>query len=153
MTDRPILFLDVDGVLNCFDESRGKLIHEGTANHACVPYEMDLRLELLNLSFDIVWATAWFGSAHSAFREHLHLPEEPWPYLKWNQYKLTEILKYAGSRPWAWADDDISFELDGLGWDADRMLPDNAYLLQVEPNRGLTDEDTHSLLKFAMGFK
>jgi hypothetical protein len=148
MAQKPFLFLDVDGVLNCFDESKGTWINEG-ADRACVPPDMDLRIELLAQSFEIVWATAWFGSAHAAFGEHLRLPNEPWDYLRWNQYKLTEIVKYAKGRPWAWADDDIDFELKWLGWNEDTHLPDDTFLLRVNPNVGLTNADTHDLLKFA----
>ena len=150
MSDKPILFLDVDGVLNCFDESKGVLIHPETPNRACVPHGTDLRLSQLALNFEIVWATAWFGAAHRAFKEHLGLPEQPWEFLRWNQYKLTEILKFAGNRPWAWADDDIQYELNGLGWiPPERFLPDNSLLVGVEPNTGLSDDDVNSLLDFA----
>lgn len=154
MSDKPILFLDVDGVLNIFDEdkSTGVLINGHTPQRAYVPHGMKERIKLLSDNFDIVWATAWFGQAHAAFREHLELPDQSWPHLEWRMFKITEILKYAGIHPWAWVDDDIKFELDDLGWDIDRHIPDNAFLCQVDPNRGLTDDDLYSLLIFAKGY-
>ena len=148
MAQKPILFLDVDGVLNCFDEANGTLIHEGSPERACVPWQMSDKLKVLNDRFDIVWATAWFGSANAAFKEFLPI-KEAYPFLQWRQHKLTEILKYANGRPWAWADDDIQFELDDLGWDRDRMIPDNAFLLDVAPNVGLGWKDVTALVMFA----
>ena len=145
--DKPLLFLDVDGVLNVFDES-GTPTQMPNGFPVWIPEGTSLRLELLAQKFDIVWATAWMGSAHPAFKEVLDLPDH-WPHISWTQLKLTEIIKWAGDRPWAWVDDDIQFELDYLGWDRDRMIPDNVLLKDIDPNVGLTDQDTHDLLKFA----
>lgn len=158
---KPLLFLDVDGVLNCFSDKNGEwfdvpfispfdLSKEPTIDmKVCIPLGTQERIAKLLDHFEIVWCTAWFGAAHGAFKKALGLPDESWPYVNWNQYKLPELIKFAHGRSWAFVDDDIQFELNGLGWDVDRHIPDNGLLVDVNPNYGLSDEHVTALVKFA----
>lgn len=147
MAEKPILFLDVDGVLNVFDES-GSPTQTPNGFPVWIPEGTKERLKILAEYFEMIWCTAWMGTAHVAFKEVLDLTDH-WDYVSWTQYKLTEIIKTAGNRPWAWVDDDIQFELDDLGWNPDRMLPDNVLLQSINPNIGLCDADLHELILFA----
>jgi hypothetical protein len=150
MAEKPLLFLDVDGVINVPGaDDEGEYVQTGNGFPAWIPYGTKERVHGLMKHFDIVWATAWFGAAHGAFKEVLDLPEESWPYIAWTNLKLPWIIKYAGDRPWAWADDDIQFELDDMGWDRDRMLPSNTLLQDIDEKVGLSDSDVHELIYWA----
>lgn len=150
MPDKPFLFLDVDGVLNCFDETGDHCTVYQQANGfpVWIPNGTEARLKALDKYFEIVWATAWMGTAHGAFKDILNLPDF-WPHISWSSYKLPEIIRWAGERPWAWIDDDIEFELKHLGWDRDRMILDNVLLQDINPNLGLSDGDVHELIYWA----
>lgn len=141
---KPLLFMDVDGVLNCFRDD-GEMFNAGTADWCCVPPGTQDRLKILVKHFDPVWATAWFGRAN-VLREPLNLGPKPWPHIEWNQFKLTEILKFAKDRPWAWVDDDANFELDELGWTT-LMVP--GLVVEPDPNFGLNDQHVEQLVQYA----
>ena len=151
MSERPILFLDVDGVLAVYGlKAEGEPLLVDRANvdfPVTVAYGLAPRVQRLSEAFEVVWSTAWFGAAHGAFRRHLGLPSESWPYLPWNQHKLTEIVKRAGERSWAWVDDDAHYELRDLGWEAGRHF--DGLIVQPDPSIGLTDAHVDELLAFA----
>lgn len=158
MKNKPLLFLDVDGVLNCLaiEEPEGSTrlssagLYGSTTEVIC-PAGTKERLERLLEHYDPVWATAWLGTAHGYFRGHLCLSEFPWPYIQYAGYKITEIIKYAEGKPFVWVDDFAEYELDQLGWlnDIQRYWPDNAYYLAPDPQVGLTDEQVDRLIEFA----
>jgi hypothetical protein len=144
---RPVLFLDVDGVLNCLNATVPvEHIHPGTGFQAFVPEGTRERLALLTEHYEPVWSTAWMSSAHGPFREHLGLPDRAWPYVQWAEYKLPAMLRYAGPRPWAWVDDDAEWEIKALGW-TEAMVP--GLVVVPDPRVGLTDEHVRELLIYA----
>lgn len=144
MSKRPILFLDVDGVLNCLSATVPvEHINPGTGFEAYVPAGTRERLTLLAEHYEPVWATAWMSSAHAPFRQHLQLPVSAWPYVRWAEYKLPAMLRYAGGRPWAWIDDDAEWEIKALGW-TEAMVP--GLVIVPDPRVGLTGEHVRELL-------
>lgn len=166
---KPFLFLDVDGVLNChayvnienFDELT-VIDNSGQPEHVVVPKYTKQRIGWLSKYFDIVWATAWVGAAHTAFKEHLDLPVDSWPHLDWDRLKIVEILKYAGDRAWAWVDDIAAWELQQMGWNnhddwddhgihkrPNRYFQDNTLIIAPSGKYGLTDSHVYELIRFA----
>jgi hypothetical protein len=173
---RPILFLDVDGVLNCqhvehhpvltalprlpADPRRQQdLMEEYGAEDpaefdgmtreraAHVPVGTRERLAKILPFFEPVWATFWFSDAHPVLEAHLGLPEEPWPYLAFlGDWKLPAIIEYAAGRPWAWVDDDATFEQRR---NPDVVIPANALIVQPHVFIGLTDAHVDELLAFS----
>lgn len=141
MRERPLLFLDVDGVLNALGGGHPRVILDGCP--CDVPEGTKERVARLAEAFDVVWATAWFERAHTAWRHVLDLPAESWPYLPWNRYKLTDILRYAKERPWAWVDDDAEWELRQLGWDRSMVT---GTIVAPDPLIGLTDQHVTDLV-------
>lgn len=148
-TERPLLFVDVDGVLNVLgwrgpDYENLRVAVGGTP--CIVPPGTRARMERLLAVYDPVWATAWLGRAHSAWHEVLDLHTTPWPYVSYVGLKLPEIIRYATGRRWAWIDDDAYWELQQLGWTADHV---EGYIPFVDGRDGLTDELVDSLLEYA----
>lgn len=144
---RPLLYLDVDGVINCVEATVPvDHIHPGTSSEAFVPVGTAERLERLLRVYEPVWSTAWLGTAHDCFQSHLGLPTASWPFLSYDRFKILAILRHARGRPWAWVDDDANYELRALNWfpHYDRMLEG----LIITPDRhvGLTDEHVEELL-------
>lgn len=143
----PILFLDVDGVLNVLGHREYEMVTSGGGATWSPPGTRERVGRLLEW-YDLVWATAWRGAANPHFRTYLGLGE--CPYLNWQQYKLPEIVRFSVERPWAWVDDDSEFELRHLGiaW---RSFEDSPSTRIVTPHSsvGLTDEHVDALIDFA----
>lgn len=143
--ERPLLFLDVDGVLNTMNPDHEPVILDGT--HCWVPPGTRERVHRLIEVYDPVWCTAWLGRAHSAWRAFLELDPIPWPYVNYAQYKLVELIRMAGERRWAYVDDDaFTHELGGLGWTRDML---DGLVICPDHNTGLTDEHVEQLLAYA----
>ena len=143
---KPLLFLDVDGVLNVYNHP-DRVEVRTSYGLSYIPAGTRDRVHSLMDAFDIVWATAWRGTAHPHHRDVLGLPGQSWPYVDYRDKKLTEILKIARGRPWAFVDDDAEWELDGLH-PAFATL-DHTLILAPDWRIGLTDEHVEQLLRFA----
>lgn len=173
MSARPLLALDVDGVLNvaCSPSvARGRGL---VRDEIKVPTPWSdgrwvrLRLHLdpthgpallalaANLGVELAWATTWNHQANEVIAPRVGLPElpvieVPAPTgdlaLTPHHWKRDAILAYAGDRPLAWLDDDL--RLVDQGW-ADRRTSGGAptLLLPTNADVGLRDEhlaDVHS---------
>lgn len=146
MDERPLLYLDVDGVLNCLD---GGHPADETADGfpVWIPVGTNQRVALLLEVFEPVWATAWLGRAHSEWKPLLGLTGGfPWPYVYYSSLKLPEIIKHAKGRPFVWIDDDADWELRELGWD--RSMVDGL-VLAPDHRTGLTDQHVEEALDYA----
>lgn len=148
---KPLLFLDVDGVINALDKSLdGEMIERKGFKIRFQPWLRECLLRL-HEHFEVVWCTTWEEEAESCFAEVLGLPGTR-PYVNWRQRmhdnrKLPHLLEYAGNRPFAWLDDMATMEFEELGYRPDAFRPN---LIVVPDDKvGLTPAHTDQLIAFA----
>jgi hypothetical protein len=151
---RPLLFVDVDGVLSLFgfDEAPGPMHLVDGVPH-CLPSAGGRRLGRLAERFELVWATGWEEKANEYLPRLLELPFRELPYLTFDgramfgtaHWKLDAIERYAGNRPLAWIDDSIDEEC--LEWARRREAP--TLIVQTESAVGITDEHVEELERWA----
>ena len=157
-TTKPILFVDVDGVLSLFGftpdirELPGPLHWIDGVAH-CIPDNVGPRLARLHPSFELVWATGWEERANEHLPYLLNLPFDELPCLHFDgravfgsaHWKLDAIEEYAGERPAAWIDDNI--DADCRAWADGRDAP--TLLVETRPAIGITEEHVEELLSWA----
>jgi hypothetical protein len=157
-TRKPILFVDVDGVISVFGFSpdAGRLpgpFHwiDGVAH--CIPLDVGERLIRLSSRFELVWATGWEEKANEYLPYILDLPLRELPCLMFQgqavfgsaHWKLDAINDYAGDRPAAWIDDNID---DACRyWATARGAP--TLLVETKSAVGITNEHVDELLAWA----
>ncbi len=157
MTQKPILFLDVDGVISLFgfspdDDIPGRFHWIDGIGH-CIPEACGPRLGLLEERYELVWATGWEEKANEYLPFILGLPFRDLPVLSFDgrvafgaaHWKLDAIQEYAGNRPAAWIDDNLD-ETCRL-WARRRSAP--TLLVETTPESGMTDEHVALLLEWA----
>jgi len=155
---RPILFVDVDGVISLFGFTPGEgqlpgPLHwiDGVAH--CIPEDVGARLVTLAERFDLVWATGWEERANEHLPYILKLPFRDLPCLYFDgravfgsaHWKVDAIHEYARERPAAWIDDNLDETC--VAWADDRAAP--TLLVETAPSVGLTDEHVADLLRWA----
>ncbi len=158
LTDRPILFVDVDGVISLFGfapnaEHMPGPLHwiDGVAH--CIPPDVGQRLRTLAETFDLIWATGWEERANEFLMPLLGLAARELPTLTFDgravfgtaHWKVDAIDEYAGGRPAAWIDDNIDETC--LAWANERAAP--TLIVETAPSEGLTDEHVAQLLRWA----
>lgn len=152
--DRPILFVDIDGVLNPF----GGQCPPGFEEHALFPQDDEpIRVNsshsawLLELShsFDLVWATGWNAADRETLRTVLTLPAfrgaasmPPVPFEP--AEKVKGVKEIAGERPCAWIDDVITPE--AKKWAAQRIQP--TLLIHTNSHEGLQRNHVDQLIRW-----
>jgi HAD domain in Swiss Army Knife RNA repair proteins len=151
---RPILFVDVDGVLSLFgwDHPPGPLHLVDGIPH-CLPKAAGERLSRLSETFELVWATGWEEKANEYLPHLLELPFRDLPYLTFDgravfgtaHWKVDAIDRHAGDRPAAWIDDSIDDEC--RAWASHREAP--TLIVQTDSAIGITDEHVEELERFA----
>lgn len=169
---KPFLLLDVDGPLNPFrsaiDPPTGYTLHQ--LRPACwldqhphllaedvddlpVHLNPDHGAELLDLPFELVWATTWGADANAYIGPRIGLPSLP--VITWTApdaypadgtyFKTHDIVRLAAGRPFAWVDDQIGpADRDYVR----RYHPAPALLLEVDPAVGLGLGDFESLAQW-----
>jgi hypothetical protein len=154
---RPLLFVDVDGVLSLFgwETAAGPPgpFHwiDGIAH--CIPPAGGERLVRLADRYELVWATGWEEKANEYLPRILELPFGELPFLTFDgrvaagaaHWKLEAIEAHAGDRPAAWIDDHLDDEC--RVWASSRSAP--TLLVEASPAVGLTEELTDELLAWA----
>jgi hypothetical protein len=156
MPDRPILFLDVDGVISLFgfppDRPPPGAYHSIDGIIHCIGDSAAGLLARLADRFDLVWATGWEEKANE-YLPHLLGLDRDLPVLNFDgravfgsaHWKLAAIDDYAGDRPAAWVDDFLDDEC--RAWAERREAP--TLLIEAESSTGLTGEHVERLLRWA----
>lgn len=151
-TSRPVLFVDVDGVISVFGFADGApppgRFHNVDGTVHCIREACGGHFRRLAAHFELVWATGWEERANE------HLPwilglEGEWPTLSFDErpvwgtahWKLAPIDRYARGRPAAWIDDSLSDEC--YEWAERRSEP--TLLVHTDPAVGITPEQVDLL--------
>jgi hypothetical protein len=139
---RPLLLVDVDGVLSVYGGATDGLIATLVDG---IPHWLSPRaagaLAQLTEAFECVWCTGWKDRADHYLPHLLGLPRG-WPYISFpkgeaKHWKLPGIDAYAGpERPLAWIDD--AHDAACHEWAQRRTGP--TLLVSVEPAVGLLPE-------------
>jgi hypothetical protein len=154
--DRPILAIDVDGVISLFgfeeppasNLARFELI-DGMVH--CISLLAGDRLRRLGEHYDLVWATGWEEKANDYMPNVLGMPELP--YLTFRgaarfgsaHWKLSPLERYGKGRALAWIDD--SFDESCYEWARKRREP--TLLVPTESDLGLEEAQTEALIAWA----
>jgi hypothetical protein len=154
--NRPILFVDVDGVISLFGfNPSGKpdgAFHSIDGIIHLIGAEAAGRLARLADAYELVWATGWEEKANEYLVHILALPGDL-PVLTFDgravfgssHWKLDAIDDYASGRPAAWIDDNLDDRAER--WAAGRAEP--TLLVRTESAAGITDEHVNRLLAWA----
>lgn len=158
MATKPILAVDVDGVISLFgfdeppprDEARYELI-DGMLH--CISLRAGGRLGRLVEHYDLIWATGWEDKANFYLPQMLGMAELP--YLTFGgaarfgsaHWKLGPLDEYARGRAVAWIDD--NFDDSCYRWARERV--EETLLVPTDPTIGLQDAETEALLAWARG--
>jgi hypothetical protein len=157
LPEKPLLLVDVDGVISLFgfdpaNRPAGAFeMVDGIAHYLSATAGEQLRT--LAGSFDLVWCTGWEEKANEYLPRALGLPG-PLPYLSFDHavgranthWKLDAIDAYAGpDRPLAWIDDALVPEC--AAWAAARPGP--TLLVHTDPAVGITADHVNELLAWA----
>jgi hypothetical protein len=153
MPSRPILAVDVDGVISLFGyeeapppaEARYELV-DGMIH--CISLRAGERLRRLAEHFDLIWATGWEDKAN--YYLPLMLGLEELPYLSFDgaarfgsaHWKLGPLDQYGRGRALAWIDDNLDESC--YQWARDRAEP--TLLVPTDAPRGLQEAETEALL-------
>lgn len=156
---KPLLFLDVDGVLDRFAERSGTVDIPGRVKTPCITANGwrtvflseaadPNRMRLLAGSFDLVWATTMEEHANTMVSPIMGLGELPFVTegVTHEGSKVPSILDYADDRPFAWVDDDV------LPWEVSDVTSGNAapvLVISPDPQVGLTGAIVTQLLAWA----
>jgi hypothetical protein len=156
MSSKPILAVDVDGVISLFgfDEPPDRAIArfelvDGMVH--CISTAAGERLQRLSELYDLVWATGWEDRANDSLAPLLGLPELP--FLSFDgaarfgsaHWKLGPLDEYGGDRALAWIDD--SFDESCVDWANGRDAP--TLLVPTESPYGLEEAQTETLITWA----
>jgi HAD domain in Swiss Army Knife RNA repair proteins len=173
MDSRPLLMVDIDGVVSLFgapDASPGREMPtappaggaiEG-AFHSIegIPHFLSstaaAHLLALAALFELVWASGWEEKANEHLPHLLGLPRSL-PFLRFARggggrgtqahWKLESVEAYAGDRPLAWVDD--AFNPACHAWAQARREP--TLLVTTRPEQGLTSREAELLVRWAQG--
>ena len=163
MSERPILAVDVDGVISLFgfDEApersvaRMELI-DGSIH--CISLAAGARLNRLAEHYDLIWATGWEDRANFSLPRLLGIPEMH--HLTFGgtarfgtaHWKLDALETYGRGRPLAWIDD--SFDESCYEWARGRQRAgDPTLLVPTESHLGIEEVQVEALIGWAQGFE
>ncbi len=153
-TDKPLLFVDIDGVLSVFGfcpgtRPAGRWIDVDGVWHL-ISAEASGHLLALARAFDLVWCSGWEDKADEHLVRVIDLPVRP-PFLTFPvptgtaHWKLSTVERYAGDRAMAWIDD--GFDDSCHAWAEARTAP--TLLVATDPAVGLDGAGAARLERFA----
>ncbi|MFB4298900.1 HAD domain-containing protein [Actinomadura sp. NTSP31] len=160
---RPLLYLDIDGVLNPEAPRDPARFHEHAIGRLTVRINREHGdwLRELAAHYDLTWATTWEEHANEHIGPLLGLP--PLPHVAFSAYephpddphtpllqiplmrKWAPILRHADGRPFAWVDDIIPWTIRRQAFLYRRAVK----LVPVRPDEGLTRRHISRLLQFS----
>jgi hypothetical protein len=152
--EKPLLFVDIDGVLSVFgflpgQRPDGTWIDVDGVWHL-ISATASTHLLALADAFDLVWCSGWEDKADEHLVRVLGLPVRP-PFLTFPvptgtaHWKLSTVERYARDRPMAWIDD--GFDDSCHAWAAARRAP--TLLVPTDPATGLDEVCVARLERFA----
>jgi hypothetical protein len=157
---RPLLLIDVDGVISLFgfdpkQPPAGSFVLVDGIPHL-ISATAGAHLRLLSSAFELAWCTGWEEKADEYLPPLLGL-SSPLPHLTLgapgagqDHWKLAAIDAYAGpERPLAWIDDGHDGACEA--WGAQRPGP--TLLVSTDPATGLTEAQAAELLAWAGGLR
>ena len=145
MPSKPLLLVDVDGVLNPWAAKR---CPDGFTEHFFPPHEEPARLNPLHgvwlrrlgRVYDMAWATGWGDEANELLPPILGIAEMPvvrFPAVPFEPAeKVPAVAAYSGERAVAWIDDALG--QDAWLWYLERQFP--TLLVPIDPAIGLTED-------------
>jgi hypothetical protein len=156
VTEKPLLLVDVDGVISLFGFDRFRppagtfLLVDGIPH--LISQTAGEHLRELSTAFELAWCTGWEEKADEYLPSVLGL-EAPIPHLtlakpaeRNGHWKLAAIDAYAGpERPLAWLDDGHDDECER--WASSRPGP--TLLVSTDPATGLGEAHVAELLAWA----
>jgi hypothetical protein len=153
---RPLLLLDVDGVLNPIGRLPSDGVPDGFHEHRIAGLRVLLNpshgvwIRELATRYEVAWATSWEHDANDLIAPLLGVPVDL-PVVTFEasdagwMVKLPAIAAFAADRPTAWVDDQIS--------DADRAWADArqapTLFVSTDSRIGWTRDHIDQLLTFA----
>jgi hypothetical protein len=158
---KPLLLVDVDGVLSLFGFDATAPPPGRPALIDGVPHLLSFQaadvLRSVAPHFDCAWCTGWEERAGEHLPWLLDLPRG-WPFVPLKaapgpgtsvagHWKLDAIDAFAGDRPLAWIDDALDAEC--FEWAAARSAA--TLLVECDPAVGLVKEGEQALVTFAAG--
>jgi len=158
---KPLLMVDIDGVLSLFGgapgrDADGRALDGAFHSIDGIPHFLSATAaaHLLGLQalYEIVWASGWEEKADEHLPRLLGMPRGL-PHLRFERgvgranahWKLAAIEAHSGARPLAWIDDALNDACHD--WAAARSAP--TLLVQTEPERGLTAREALLLSDWA----
>ncbi|SCG55237.1 HAD domain-containing protein [Micromonospora zamorensis] len=154
---RPLLLLDIDGVLNPYGSPQPPA---GYTEHRLFPGEEPVRVNPVHGTWiteasavlDIAWATSWNDEANQLLAPLLHITPLPVVTMPCTPFhpseKIPLIAAYAQQRPATWIDDLHSPEAHV--WAARRTSP--TLLITTDPAIGLTRDSIDRVITWARPF-
>jgi hypothetical protein len=165
--NRPLLFLDVDGVISLFGFREGYGLAAGDAPFEhCPPGRLHsingvmhyistdcaAHLQRLGRRYELVWATGWEETANEYLPHLLGLPGHL-PCLSFDgrvsagaaHWKTEAIGEYAGDRPLAWIDDNVDESC--RVWAEGRQAP--TLIIETVRHEGMDGHHVELLLSWA----
>jgi hypothetical protein len=154
MASKPLLAVDIDGVISLFGfeerppQTQLQLV-DGVPH--CISLVVGERLLRLSERFELVWASGWEDKANFYLPQLLGLPELP--HISFDvaarnggaHWKLTGMEAYCAERPIAWVDD--NFDASCYEWAERRSAP--TLLVPTEPHLGLEEGHVEALNAWA----
>ncbi len=148
---RPLLLLDVDGVLNPLGvrEAPGFTPHRVGGMRVLLSTNHGRWLRELADAFDLAWATSWERDA-DLIAERIGIPRglpaiEFTDQSEWT-VKLPDVVRYVGDRAVAWVDDQLGPEV--RAWAESRAVP--TLLVETDSRVGLTSAHIERLRTWAL---
>jgi len=154
---RPVLFIDVDGVISLFGFRQGGEPPGRFHSIDGIPHWISAtageRLRRLGQRYELVWATGWEEKANEYLPFLLELDGPELHSLTFDgriaagaaHWKIEALEEYAGERPAAWIDDNLDERAER--WARERTAP--TLLVLTDAAVGLDEEHVERLLEWA----